>query len=278
MVQNESPSGQDPAQAIRLVPVPAGALGKVATGSANADSAGNQINLDTITGTVTEYFMIQNTGNVDISDIEIRTDNPNFSFQPSHIALLAPANQLNVQQILALTITHGAITSDSSPIAATLKPGLNTATVSVSGSSLDKLNAPLAISESIGLTAYAKLVDIAVRDQTGAIDLFHPWGKSWGALAPDAYPIYSATGDSLTLINTGNVALDLNYWKDPDSAAVDVKIGVNDSARLPVPATMALDGGNVTTDPNKLPMSKNGKVYALFMNTQNVSSGSLTGE
>jgi len=273
MLQNED---QGSGLAIRLVPVStAAALGKVATAAsvsgdsstASPSSPTSQINLDTITGTVTEYFMIQNTGSQNITNVSLQSDNPNFSFQPSQISVLAPASQLGVQQIVALTIRYGAVTNDSDQVIGTLKAGINTATISLTGNSVDPANAPVALSETIALTAYAKLIDLNALDANGTVNLLHPWGHTSSNLEPDPYPIYPASGDSLTLVNTGNVALNLNYWKDVTGSSVDMKVGVSDSVKIPIPSTIAVDGNNVSADPSKLPTSSNGKIYASFIDT-----------
>jgi len=282
MLQNESPEGGNSAPLIRLVPVSSSsldktanaALEKAAASSVNlADSSSaDAINLDTITGTVTKYFLVQNTGSQNISDVELQTDNPNFTFSPSHISVLPPSSgSVSVQQIIALTITHGAITNDSSKFASTLKPGVNTTLVSISGNPAISPNTPAPVSEQIEMTAYAELIDITAKDDGGTVDLFHPAGQTSSSLSPDLYPTYLATGDSVTLINTGNVPLDVTYWTFPDSASVDAKVAVSDSTRVPVSATVALDGGNVTTDPNKLPVARNGKIYASFLNRSDIS-------
>jgi len=266
MLQNED---QTSGQTIRLVPVSASAaLGKTAISSSASDDPTASINLDTITGTVTEYFMIQNLGSQSITNVSLQSDNPNFSFSPSNISVLSPASQLNVQQIVALTISYGSVTGDSGQVLGTLKSGINTATISISGSTLNSLNTTLPLTESIALSVYAKLIDITAIDKNGTLNLLHPLGKaSSPTLGPDFYPVFAASGDSLTLINTGNVSLVLNYWKNTDSAGAEVIFGVSDTVRMPIPSTIELNGGNVSSIPNELPISRNGNIYASFLDT-----------
>ena len=120
--------------------------------------------------------MIQNTGTQNITNVSLQSDNPNFSFQPSQISILAPATQLGVQQIVALTIRYGAVTNDSGQVIGTLKAGTNTATISLTGSPLNLANVPVALSETLGLTAYAKLIDLTAFDANGSLNLLHTLG------------------------------------------------------------------------------------------------------
>ena len=50
-----------------------------------------------------------------------------------------------------------------------------------------------------------------------------------------------------------------------------MKVGVSDSVKIPIPSTIAVDGNNISTDPSKLPVSSNGKIYASFVDTLNIA-------
>jgi hypothetical protein len=42
---------------------------------------------------------------------------------------------------------------------------------------------------------------------------------------------------------------------------------VSATVKIPLPSTIAIDGNNISTDPSKLPVSSNGKIYASFLDT-----------
>ena len=239
--------------------------GKVDVATPNENSNGNSIDLDTITGSVVEYFIIQNTGGTNINGVEMVSDNPNFSFHPSKINMLLPAKQLNVQQIIALQIKNGSGSAGGGYDSA-LKAGPNHAAISISGATIDKANNALVLSEKITMNAYVKRADIRVVDSTGTIAFSSVGGGgTLSGLSPDLYSSYSVHGDSITLANTGNVDLRVSVWRGYSfDLKTDLKIKVNENVRIPVPSTIAFDGGGVTSDPARFLVARDGRTYLGF--------------
>lgn len=266
LFQSESVENEISSSQICLIPISAQTLGKIAIASMNGSSDENRIDLDTIKGSVVRYFMIQNMGSTNVNDVEIVSDNPDFFFSPSKIGLLGPAKDLNVQQIITLTIKNGS-KSAGGGYDSVLKAGLNEAGISISGTTIDKANNVLALSDKIMMTVYVKRAEINAIDSQGAVDLFHPWAKIWSTrIFPDPYPCFSVHGDSMTLGNTGNVDLKVAYWQGDGSSLsgkVELKIKVNGTAKIPLPSTIAFDGG-ATSDPAKFPIASDGKTYVMF--------------
>lgn len=254
LFQNESGEKGGFSQPIRLVPV-----------SLQNTAIENRIDLDTITGSAVQYFIIQNNGATNINDVEMISDNPNFSFQPSKIPVLAPAKQLNVQQIIALRIKNGS-GSAGGGYDSILKAGPNRAAVSISGATTDKANNVQVLSQKITMTAYVKRVDIKAASASSAIR-FSPseGGKTLSGLSPDLYSNYTVQGDSITVTNTGNVDLRVTVWRGSSlDAKVDLEIRVNGGLRIPIPSTIAFDGGGVTCDPARFLVARDGRTYIEF--------------
>lgn len=265
LFQGENSEKGDFTGPIELIPVSLQNLGKVDAGTPNENSIGNGIDLDTITGSVVEYFIVQNTGGTNINGVEMVSDNPNFSFHPSKISMLPPAKQLNVQQIIALKIKNGSGSAGGGYDSA-LKAGPNQAAVSISGSTIDKANNVQVLSEKITMKAYVKRADIKVVDSIGTIAFSSlGGGGTLSGLSPDLYSSYSVHGDSVTLANTGNVDLKVSVWRGYSfDVKTDLKIKVNENARIPVPSTIAFDGNGVTSDPARFLVARDGRTYLGF--------------
>jgi hypothetical protein len=231
------------------------------------DSTTTHFTLDTARASFQQYFILQNTGDFPVTDIELTTDNPNFTFSPSHIAVLPPSAGASLIQVIKLNVVHGkrldAVGYDNY-----LAPGPVTVQVTVNGSTVDEDDSTLAVEDAATLETYAQIARFTLNTDVDTFELgdlmsgttFNP---VYGNSVPHYYvPMDSArsTGNGILFHNTGNVTLYLSGI-NPHTYATQPPVALPpDSTYAFNSAYLEVDAKGVIFAPADLPVSTSGKV------------------
>jgi hypothetical protein len=229
------------------------------------------ITLDTARTSFQQYFILQNTGDEPVTDIELTTDNPNFTFSPSRIAVLNPSASASVLQVIKLNIVHGK-KLEALGYGGFLTPGTNTVEAVISGVTFDDGDT-VEVEEDVTLSTYAKLARIGVITQGTSRELpslpngYTGLGNNWG-LTPHYYaPIDSVTNpdNTISLKNTGNVPLLVRRWETTGSRdSLPTFVLDVDSSFSFTSVILELDAQGVTFAPAGMPLSDAGTARFLL--------------
>jgi hypothetical protein len=258
-----TPSG--PSEARRPGQIQLVAMNGLAKGAA-ANSY--TFSLDTARSSFQQYFILQNTGDVEITDIELTTNNPNFTFSPSRIASLAPSEGASVIQVIKLNVVHGK-RLDGVGFGDYLTAGPVSVNVVIAGETLDEENEVIAVGDSVTLSTFAQVAAFSVTtpDSTFDIGSMHP-GLTFGApFSQTSVPHYYIPVDSAGLItvkNTGNVALTVRRWEPNGFTPLSTLTLAPDSSFTLTGMALEFDAHGVTFSPSTLPVLSNGKLQ-LFL-------------
>ncbi|MCD6024794.1 MAG: hypothetical protein K0Q91_1710 [Fibrobacteria bacterium] len=256
-------AGRRPGQ-IQLV-----AMNGLAKGAVSGAASSYSFSLDTARSSFQQYFILQNTGDVEITDIELSTNNPNFTFSPSRIASLPPSEDASVVQVIKLNVVHGK-RLDGLGYGNYLTPGLNTVTATIVGATIDEENETLALNESVTLTTFAKVAKFSVVAGDSSYLLTSLWhGSTFGPpMGNPSIPHYYVPVDSalnplgeVFLKNNGNTPLTVRRWSagNPWGALSDVVLAP-DSSFEASGEILELDADGATFAPADLPIGANGKI------------------
>jgi hypothetical protein len=233
------------------------------------DSATTAFTLDTARSSFQQYFILQNTGDFEVTEIELTTDNPNFTFSPSKIAVLPPSAGVSLIQVIKLNVVHGKLL-DQVGQGGYLTPGPVTVSAIVSGVT-DTGAGPFTVTENATLSTFAKLarIEVGITDSTtGTLDgvtYGHVMSPVLGFPFRAYYLKVDSTGGnyqpSLALKNTGNVALTIER-RSPSNPypLIDSIVLPPDSAIMTKGNVFRIDAHGTTFAPWQTPVESDGKV------------------
>lgn len=261
---------------IRLVSM--NGLAKTATG----DSSSTVFTLDTTRTSMQQYFILQNTGDEPITNITIATDNPNFTFSPSRIAVLQPSAGASVLQVIKLNVVHGKLL-DQVGQGAYLTPGPLTVHASINGTT-DTGAGAIAVAESLSLSTFAKVarIEVGVSDSTMRTLDGVTYGQVMSPVLGFPFRSYYLQVDStggnnapdLMLKNTGNVALTIER-RSPSHPypLLDSIVLQPDSLILTKGNVFRIDAHGTTFAPWQTPVESDGKVLmGLYVDLEDLTS------
>lgn len=219
------------------------------------------------------FFMLQNGGSTDVTDIALSTNNPAFTISPASIAVL-PASGASTVPILRLGVLHG-VALDGVGLAALLAAGDSTGTLHIEGKSdgaIVKLDADMKVMAKVmdaEISVDSKMLDLAHPGQINDIDQFT--GEGPYAMIP------GPASAAIAVKNTGNVVLEVStkygagHHFEPWGAPQVLNPGESftlpyDASKLLAqgPFSIRLGGENAIASPERLLQSSTGFVYVAF--------------
>lgn len=153
------------------------------------------------------YFMLSNAGDYPITNINIVSNNEQFTVSPSQIDTLSAANQSSFSQAITLGILHGKVLNGVGT-APTLQQGENYATLTITGTTYDGREY-VDVSFEVQIDIVAKVADISVFASAGEVDMTNYCGRRLGVEIGE-YIFCTPSTEFITLKNTGNVSLEVN--------------------------------------------------------------------
>jgi hypothetical protein len=245
--------------------------------STPSDSATNQasFNLDTVKSSKSFYFILSNSGEKDISNISITTDNENFSIAPSTVSLLPGKNNSEnpgLSQVISLDIIHG-IRLDGVGYGKLLPKGKNYSLITISGTT-NNGNVDTIISLTVKVEVFAKVMDISLSGKKGEIDLSRADGtvsiQHHGFYSMFFYSFYDST---VNIENTGNTEIMMNLLHQTDSPPFydtiqSVRLYPDDIFTIELPIVnisplyfFTLDSQGTICDPQRICLGNDGIGY-----------------
>ena len=249
------------------------------SGSGSSDSSSTYVfNLDTAKSSIEQEFILQNSGDYDVKNIKLITNNPHFYFSPSEIPLLPPTKKSLIVQVIKLKVIHG-LRLDGIGIDSMLPMGLNSAKATITATTSNSHHDSLALSQSAQLRVFAKVMDVTasfytnvggIFDSTTDIDLFHG-GSMFGTAVPNGtVSTYYAPG-GYKIVNTGNVNLMVRNWNDGQTSVLDsafLKPGESYEQTVPkgnaTHHSLELDAQGVISNSAKFHRNSDGRIFILF--------------
>lgn len=174
-------------------------------------------NLGDITGTTDFYFLLENTGDRDITEITASVSDSAFTIYPQTIDLLPPAETLDLHNLdeyplLRLTAIHGSAPQrvGNFPL---MSAGLNSTMMKVTGKTVDEEGVEVAAELRAQMNVNAFLMDVILWDGPEEIDLLSSDGSVLvgGFVIPEFVKIYEVA-DTVRIENTGNVPVNLKIF------------------------------------------------------------------
>jgi hypothetical protein len=120
--------------------------------------------------TSTYMFLLQNSGNVSATDIQLSSDNPAVTIVPSQIGILSPTFQGGIQPIIQVTVQHG-LSGGGTGIAPVLDAGRLFFTISANAT--DNLSASATLGLNVRVSSYtlkSALSDFGVGTRIWGVD------------------------------------------------------------------------------------------------------------
>jgi hypothetical protein len=224
--------------------------------------------LDTAKRSFSAFFILQNTGDTNVTDITLSTNHPNFTFSPSKIPVLAPSAGASLIQVIKLIVTHGP-RIDAAGYGTFLPAGNVEATVTLQGKTLDTNGNIVNVTTSAKMKVFAKKADIEVSSGGVVRNLKTALrgtmnGDVTGYMAQ--FYVYQELGNGTNPVivkNSGNVSLPVRVWNhyvSPPTVERSRTLAAGDTLRLDHASYLELDPGDVVTDPEYLPRQASGKV------------------
>jgi hypothetical protein len=219
--------------------------------------------LGNVDGSVQQYFILQNTGDAALANIQLSTDNPNLTFSPSTIETLAPSKGLSIVQVIKLNVVHGR-RLDAEGWGSLLPKGKLQAALTVTAAAAD--SAQVRLEATVRLNA--RVMDAELYNEGTPFDFSSPnLFVLGGSVFPGSQtvPVYTPTGEA-RLVNTGNVPLLVRRW---ESAQAFDSVVVAPGAFYPVIVEsfekgltgLELEAYGVVSDPAKFRKNIDGRFF-----------------
>jgi hypothetical protein len=224
------------------------------------------------------YFILTNGGEEPIFDIRLSSSVSAFQITPEAIGYLPGINVVTgvisggFIPLITLGVTHGTRLNGFG--FATLLPlNLNTSLITISGKTL-KNGDTIAVSETVEMRVFSRVMDIKLYDGQSEIDLSHPVGGAMftGPMGTNNYRWYRITNNSFDVENSGNVSITISFYEQStfiNSARLEPGIRTTFWAgNLAMMNSMVLDGQGTITHPERIELFENGKGCICFWNAK----------
>jgi hypothetical protein len=225
-----------------------------------SDSFTYAFNLDTAKSSIQEYFILQNTGDFDIKNVTFTTNNPQFYFSPSTIALLPPSKNSSILQVITLNVVHGTRLSGVG-IDSLLPTGINIASAQLTATTTDVHGDSLKISQNATMKVFAELMNFDIYangsttpDKTIGLD------DGPNPNFPEIVPDYELSG-TVRIANTGNVPINFLVWSDTSSSPIEtVVVQADSSGYVPAGTVVEAVWNGAITEPGKYQIDPYGRL------------------
>lgn len=167
--------------------------------------------LDTLKSSRTFYFSLTNTGQNDITNVSLSTDDTSFVISPPNIKTLygnKSPNIASLNQLVSLDIIHGTRINGIG-FSGLLKKENNYCNINIQGQTNNGKSDTI-IRLKVKIKVFAKLMDISLFQEDQEINLFETPGKILGGGPFNiAMNQYFYNNKPILIKNTGNVAINM---------------------------------------------------------------------
>ena len=218
-----------------------------------------------------EYlFILSNSGDVPVFDINIAIDHSQFEVSPRRIDTLGVNGTANnLLPLITVGIKHGVALNGVGQLDL-LEQGTHTGIVSIKGKTIISGDT-VEVTADIEMIIEAKVADIDIYINDNLLNLGQPDFQSIGFVRSDGY--YIPENSNIKVANTGNVSISLKYSKiqyaDGGNISEDeeITLGNNESKVFNWSAStsdnvmITIDGKNTIMKHSKITQQKDGKGY-----------------
>ena len=219
---------------------------------------GQGFNIGTIKASQSEYFVISNSGDADITGITFSSGGASVIVTPIAMDVLPVGGAVATPE-MRVALVHG-VQVNGLGLAAVMTPGDHEDTVTIAGTSLGQpVTFSLVLDYSVDLMAVDLVENGVVRDWN-LPDVGPTLGK--GGLEP----VWSSCSPSLR--NVGNV--DINYVIRPETESLPplasgvIPVGETFAPEFTQSISVALDANGTTTDPVIQRLGTDGVLYVVL--------------
>lgn len=240
------------------------------------DSA--EYSLDTIKSSRSFYFLISNSGQSDITDITMTTDNSNFIVSPSIIPLIPGTNSKNsitLNQVFSIDVLHGTMINGIGSMSF-LNMGNNYCNLNIQGETFNG-NSIVTVKLIAKIKIYAEVMAISLYQGRYEYDLNNhdSWLFGGGTFNIKEMCMfhYFTINPPVTLKNIGNVNIDLTLISSDENYPIiqtatihpldtlNLNLPFKESETRMVGGLIRLDSKGTIFDVNKLSKGRDGAAY-----------------
>ncbi len=244
-------------------------LNNLKSASANQTSDSTSFVLDTVKSSRSFYFILGNSGQNNITDVNITSNNANFNVTPTNIQILPGSNSTNnstVTQVIALDVIHGTRINGVG-YTGLLPMGNNTCLISITGQTSNGKDT-VKLRYIAKIQVFAQVMNVTLSENGQEFNLNNPPMHVIGIPEVDEAPMfnYGPTGN-VYLKNTGNVPIVFSIIELTinDPVIQSSVLSTNDSVLLNVlsiqSAGLQLNSQGTIFDQSKFAMGSNGEAY-----------------
>lgn len=220
------------------------------------------------------YFLLSNGGENPIFDIQLKTDNLQFTIIPERISILDGEYitiRDNIIPLISLGIIHG---TQLNGVGYTnlLSMGENSSILTITGKTVENEDT-IDLKSEFSFKINSKIMDIRIYENEQEINLLNPTGSvssNYGGLGFIRY--YSVTSNSIKIKNTGNVHITINVTAmdefGNDVNLNDISLPSDQSSDINLSyffTLLTLDSNGTITDDSRIQLGNNGKGYIVLL-------------
>jgi hypothetical protein len=238
--------------------------------------------LDTIKSSRSFYFLISNSGQSDITDIAMTTDNSNFIVTPKTIPLISGINSKNnptLNQVFSIDVIHGTMINGIGS-ARFLNMGYNYCNINIQGKTFNGDTVIVKLKANIRI--FAEIMAISLYQGKYIYDFSNP---DWDLVGCGTFNIremimfdYYTINPPVTIKNIGNVDIDMTMISfnvnNPiiqtglihPLDSLNLSLPYNELDTREVGGMLRLDSKGTIFDVNKLSKGRDGAAYFALNN------------
>lgn len=247
------------------------------TQSINDETIKNEFALGDLKASKEFYFLLSNSSDKPIFDINLKTDNSQFNILPESISSLPENNSDDNNSFLSLItlgIVHG---KQLNGVGYTnlLPMGKNSAKLTITGKIIEGADT-IETESDFSFEIDAKVMDIKLTESGAEIDLLKPAGAITSQKLGEILRYYNVKSKTINIANTGNVDINVATIAHADPAEEglyinykkEILLSQNQSTDLEIPDSPAgliisLNSYGTITDYYRIRLGSDGQGYLM---------------
>lgn len=176
----------------------------------NQKSTAADFDLGLLKATQSFYFLLNNSGDIPITDISLVADDASFEVYPQTIDQIANSSNVAAIPVISIKVKHGQTTGTVGHVP-TLSPGDLTAKIEITGKTKTVDGEEITLSHTLNLKTLVQYADIKLTVDGVVRDLTKP-NLSGSTIFGDGTSLRCYVGAVPVIENTGNTTLKLDIF------------------------------------------------------------------
>ncbi|HAE37684.1 MAG TPA: hypothetical protein DCG57_03475 [Candidatus Riflebacteria bacterium] len=181
----------------------------------NLKSTSADFDLGTLKATQSYYFLLNNSGDMPITDVSLAAENASIEVYPQKIDQISNSTDVAAVPIISIKIRHGQTTGTVGHVP-TLSPGDLSANVVITGKTKTADGEEISLSHSLNLSTLVQYADIKLTINGVERDLIKP-NYSGSTIFGDGTSLRCYVGAVPVIENTGNTSLKLTIFDNENT-------------------------------------------------------------